>query len=57
VVGPVGIGGANAFKGQWLDLAPLIQKNNYDLSGFPEQVVDIYKLDEGQVGIPFAIYP
>ena len=37
MVGPVGIGGANAFKGQWLDLAPLIQKNNYDLSGFPEQ--------------------
>ncbi len=57
VVGPVGIGGANAFKGQWLDLAPLIAKNNYDLSGFPESVVDIYKLDEGQVGIPFAIYP
>ena len=57
VVGPVGIGGANAFKGQWLDLAPLIEKNAYDLSGFPESVVDIYKLDEGQVGIPFAIYP
>ena len=57
VVGPVGIGGANAFKGQWLDLAPLIETNGYDLSGFPESVVDIYKLDEGQVGIPFAIYP
>jgi ABC-type glycerol-3-phosphate transport system substrate-binding protein len=28
VVGPVGIGGANAFPGQWLDLAPLIAKNN-----------------------------
>ena len=57
IVGPVGIGGANAFHGQWLDLAPLIAKNNYDLSGFPANVVDIYKLDEGQVGIPFAIYP
>ena len=57
IVGPVGIGGANAFHGQWLDLAPLITKNNYDLSGFPANVVDIYKLDEGQVGIPFAIYP
>jgi multiple sugar transport system substrate-binding protein len=57
VVGPVGIGGANAFPGQWLDLAPLIAKNNYDLSGFPSNVVDIYKLAEGQVGIPFAIYP
>jgi multiple sugar transport system substrate-binding protein len=57
IVGPVGIGGANAFHGQWLDLAPLIEKNNYDLSGFPPDAVDIYKLDEGQVGIPFAIYP
>ena len=27
IVGPVGIGGANAFHGQWLDLAPLIAKN------------------------------
>lgn len=57
IVGPVGIGGANAFHGQWLDLAPQITKANYDLSGFPSNVVDIYKLDEGQVGIPFAIYP
>ena len=36
IVGPVGIGGANAFHGQWLDLAPLIEKNDYDLSGFPQ---------------------
>ncbi len=57
IVGPVGIGGANAFHGQWLDLAPQIAKANYDLSGFPPDAVAIYKLDEGQVGIPFAIYP
>src|SRR4051794_35320550 len=57
IVGPVGIGGANAFHGKWLDLKPLIDKTSYDLSGFPPNVVDIYKLDEGQVGIPFAIYP
>jgi multiple sugar transport system substrate-binding protein len=57
IVGPVGIGGANAFHGQWLDLAPLIASTNYDLSGFPPDAVDNYKLDDGQVGIPFAIYP
>jgi multiple sugar transport system substrate-binding protein len=57
IVGPVGIGGANAFHGQWLDLAPLIAKTGYDLSGYPQDAVDIYRLDEGQVGIPFAIYP
>ncbi len=58
VVGPVGIGGANAFNGQWLDLTDEIAKNNYDLSGFPSSVVDIYKVGgQGQVGIPFAVYP
>ena len=57
IVGPVGIGGAEAFHGQWLDLTDLIAKNNYDLTQFPSNIVDIYKLDEGQVGIPFAIYP
>ena len=57
IVGPVGIGGANAFHGQWLDLAPLIEKTATTCRGFPPDAVDIYKLDEGQVGIPFAIYP
>ena len=57
IVGPAGIGGANAFNGQWLDLAPLIASTNYDLSGFPSDAVDIYKLSDGQFGIPFAIYP
>jgi multiple sugar transport system substrate-binding protein len=58
IVGPVGVGGAQSFHGQWLDLAPLIQKNNYDLTGFGQGAVDFYKIgDEGQVGIPFAIYP
>ena len=58
IVGPLGIGGANAFPNQWLDLAPLIKKYNYDLSQFPANTVEIYQLgSEGQVGIPFAIYP
>jgi multiple sugar transport system substrate-binding protein len=58
IVGPLGIGGANAFPGQWLDLSDLITKYAYDTSQFPENIVDIYKLgDEGQVGIPFAVYP
>ena len=36
IVGPVGIGGAEAFHGQWLDLQPLIDKTGYDMSQFPE---------------------
>jgi multiple sugar transport system substrate-binding protein len=58
VVGPVGVGGSEAFHGQWLDLTSLIQKNNYDLSQYGQGAVDFYKIgNEGQLGIPFAIYP
>ena len=58
IVGPVGVGGAEAFHGQWLDLAPYIAKNNYDLSQYSQGAVDFFKVGtEGQVGIPFAIYP
>ncbi len=58
VVGPVGVGGSEAFPGQWLDLTSLIQKNNYDLTQYGQGAVDFYKIgDQGQTGIPFAIYP
>ena len=58
IVGPVGIGGGNAFPNVWLDLTDEIEANNYDLSQFPQNLVDIYQLpEEGQTGIPFAIYP
>jgi multiple sugar transport system substrate-binding protein len=58
VVGPVGIGGAEAFHGQWLDLQPYIDKNKYDMTQFPESTVDLYNVGgEGQLGIPFAVYP
>jgi len=58
VVGPVGIGGAEAFHGQWLDLQPYIDKTKYDMTQFPESTVNLYNVGgEGQVGIPFAIYP
>ncbi len=58
VVGPVGIGGAEAFHGQWLDLQPLIDKNHYDMSKYPQLAVDFFHVGgEGQLGIPFAFYP
>ena len=58
IVGPVGIGGAEAFHGQWLDLQPLIDKTGYDMSQYPASTVSLYNVGgEGQAGIPFAIYP
>ncbi len=58
IVGPVGIRGRDSFKGAWLDLQPLIDANNYDLSDFDEGMVKFYQVeDEGQLGLPFAIFP
>ena len=58
VVGPVGIRGRDSFKGAWLDLQPLIDANNYDLSDFDPALVEFYQVkEEGQLGIPFAIFP
>jgi multiple sugar transport system substrate-binding protein len=58
VVGPLGVGGASAFEGQWLDLQPLVDKYQVDLSGYDEQMLNLYKAGgQGLYGIPFAIYP
>src|SRR5438270_1941118 len=58
VVGPLGVGGAEAFRGQWLDLTDLIAKNKVDLSVYGQGAVDFYKVaGQGQIGIPFAVYP
>jgi multiple sugar transport system substrate-binding protein len=58
VVGPVGVGGAERFKGQWLDLQPYIDKAGIDMSQYPESTVKLYNAGgEGQLGIPYDVYP
>ncbi|MRR29907.1 extracellular solute-binding protein, partial [bacterium] len=58
IVGPMGVDGAESFHGQWLDLTDLIAKNKYDLTQFDQGAVNFYKTGgEGQLGIPFGIYP
>ncbi len=57
IVGPVGTTGANAFKGFYLDLEPLVEATGYDLTQFPEAAVDFYRTDEGLVGLPFGTFP
>jgi multiple sugar transport system substrate-binding protein len=58
IVGPLGIGGGNAFPNQWLDLSSLIASNHYDMKQFPQNTINIYNMPgEGQVGIPFGFYP
>jgi multiple sugar transport system substrate-binding protein len=55
--GPVGVSGIETFHGQWTDLTPLITSAGFDLSVYDQKLVDFYKTDEGQVGIPFDVYP
>ncbi len=57
IVGPVGFSGSNAFYGQWLDLAPYIKSNNVDTSMFDASLMTMYQTEQGQVGLPFAVYP
>jgi multiple sugar transport system substrate-binding protein len=58
VVGPVGTVGRATFDGNWLDLNPLIQATNFDMSVYEPSVIQNYNLPgQGQIGIPFAVYP
>jgi multiple sugar transport system substrate-binding protein len=58
IVGPVGIRGRDSFKGSWLDLEPLVKKNNYNMSDFDPKAIDFLRVqEEGLLGLPFAIYP
>lgn len=57
IVGPVGWGGSNAFYGQWLDLSDQIEATGFDTTVFDPALVDSYQTEEGQVGLPFAVFP
>jgi multiple sugar transport system substrate-binding protein len=58
IVGPMGIRGRASFPGVWLDLTELIETTEYDLSDFDPALVDFYYLEgEGQLGLPFAVFP
>src|SRR5262245_2764553 len=57
IVGPVGWGGSNDFYGQWLDMTPYIADTGFDTSIFDPALVKFYQTEEGQVGLPFAVFP
>jgi multiple sugar transport system substrate-binding protein len=59
IIGPVGVEGLNIFRSQILDLAPLVAKNNYDVSNIDPKLVELWKMGEGNalIGLPFATYP
>jgi multiple sugar transport system substrate-binding protein len=57
IIGPVGTDGSNAFGGQFLDLAPLVESTNYDLTQWEESAVNFYRTPDGLIGLPLATFP
>ncbi len=58
LVGPVGVKGRSAFPNAWADLTPLMKKANYDISDYDKALVKFYYIKgQGQIGLPFAVYP
>jgi multiple sugar transport system substrate-binding protein len=57
IVGPVGWGGSNDFYGQWLDITPYIESSGFDTSVFDPALIKFYQTEEGQIGLPFAVFP
>lgn len=55
IVGPIGWGRANAFYGQWLDLKPYLEQ--YNTSDFDPNLVKLFETDEGNVSMPYAVFP
>jgi len=56
IIGPIGIRGLQSFGDQLLDLGPLIQSSGVDLSGIDQSLIDVYKVNGKQIGIPMAVY-
>ena len=58
IVGPMGIRGRASFPGAWLDMSSLIDARGYDLGDFDPALIEFYRVEgEGQLGIPFAVFP
>ncbi|HEY3071774.1 MAG TPA: hypothetical protein VGJ46_03075 [Candidatus Limnocylindrales bacterium] len=59
LIGPVGIKGRAGFAGQFLDMTPLIANAQYDMSKYPQKLVDTMKdgTTGALLGIPYAVYP
>lgn len=57
VIGPAGWPSWNSLERQWLDLTPYIDSTHFDLTQFDPPLVDMYRLDEGLVSLPFMVFP
>jgi multiple sugar transport system substrate-binding protein len=57
IIGPIGIRALQSYGDQLLDLSTFIDSSGVDLSEIDPALLDAYKLDGKQIGIPMAVYP
>lgn len=57
LVMPIGVMGVATYQDEWLDLAPYIAKDKYDLSDFYGPALESYVTSGKTIGIPIGIYP
>ncbi len=57
VIGPVGWAGSAALYGEWADLTTEIASIPEVTADFDKALLQSYESSEGQIGLPFAVYP
>jgi len=59
IVMPIGIGGVAELydTDAWMDLQPLVDRDNYDMSDFYGPTVTLHTYSKGTLGLPMAVYP
>ena len=57
LIGPIGWQGASILHGQLLDLKPHLAKIPEITKDFNPELLDAYSTTEGQISLPFALYP
>ena len=57
LVMPIGVMGVAAYYDEWLDIAPYIERDNYDTSDFYGPTVQLQTYADKTVGLPIGVYP
>jgi multiple sugar transport system substrate-binding protein len=57
LVMPIGVMGVAAYYDEWLDIAPYIERDNYDTSDFYGATVKLQTYADKTVGLPIGVYP
>lgn len=57
IIGPIGIRGLQSFGENLLDLGPVIESSGVDLSEIEPALLDAFKVNDVQIGLPTGVYP